>query len=119
MRKVIIFLGTTGGRVVLTIAIYACTLLIMSLIGMFAEHLPQSEAVEIIFTVFSLIIVGSWTFFGWKALSVITPNIFLIMPIIGWVIYFVIKGLLSIIVGIFVGPYYMSKNISTFIQNRY
>lgn len=38
---------------------------------------------------------------GWRALNKITPNIFLFLPIIGWVIYFVVKGVLSAIIGIF------------------
>ena len=48
---------------------------------------------------------------GWSALNRITPNIFLIMPIIGWVIYFIIKFALSMCIGIFVLPYQIFKII--------
>lgn len=42
---------------------------------------------------------------GWSALNKITPNIFLFMPLIGWVIYFVIKFVLSLMIGMFVTPF--------------
>ena len=37
---------------------------------------------------------------GWHALSAIQPRMFLFLPIIGWVIYFVIKFFLSYCVGL-------------------
>ena len=37
--------------------------------------------------------------FGWKALSAITPRLFLLMPIVGWFVYFVLKLCLSILIG--------------------
>lgn len=57
-------------------------------------------------------------FFGWRALNRITPNIFLFMSFTGWIIYFLIKGLLSIFVGVFVAPFQISKMISDAINNR-
>lgn len=41
---------------------------------------------------------------GWSALSRITPNIFLILPLIGWVVYFFIKLFLSMFVGLVALP---------------
>lgn len=38
---------------------------------------------------------------GWRALDRITPNIFLFLPVVGWVIYYVVKGVLSAFIGIF------------------
>lgn len=49
--------------------------------------------------------------FGWRFFNKITPNIFLFMPIIGWVIYFCIKFGLSMTAGIFVAPYTIWKEI--------
>ena len=37
--------------------------------------------------------------FGWYALNRITPNIFLVLPLVGWVVYFVIKFMLSALIG--------------------
>lgn len=42
---------------------------------------------------------------GWSFLNRITPQIFLFMPIIGWVIYFVTKFVVSLMVGMFVTPF--------------
>ena len=111
VKKLIIFLGTEKGRFPLIILVYVISFMLMSLGGMLgnlifdiAPNLSESVAgvLEIILTGFSMIIVGIFAFYGWKALSAITPNIFLIMPIVGWVIYFVVKATLSIVVGIFV-----------------
>lgn len=51
-------------------------------------------------------------YFGWQALNKITPNIFLIMPVVGWLIYYLIKGILSAIVGMFVAPMVIAKKIA-------
>ena len=42
---------------------------------------------------------------GWNFLNRITPNIFLILPIFGWVIYFIIKFSIALCIGEFVLPY--------------
>jgi hypothetical protein len=42
---------------------------------------------------------------GWSFLNKITPNIFLFMPVIGWVIYFSIKFGASLVIGIFIMPF--------------
>ena len=39
--------------------------------------------------------------YGWKVLTFITPSVFLIMPLIGWVIYFVIKLFIAIMISPF------------------
>ena len=54
--------------------------------------------------------------FGWKALNVITPNVFLIMPIGGWVIYCIVKGVLAVIIGMFVTPFVVAKKIIETVQ---
>ena len=63
-----------------------------------------------------MIYLVAFTYFGWKALNRITPNIFLFMPIIGWVIYFSVKFVLSVIVGMFVAPFQIAKLITNGIQ---
>ena len=50
-------------------------------------------------------------FFGWKALNRITPNIFLFMSFAGWIVYFLIKGILSVIIGAFVAPFKIAQMI--------
>lgn len=46
---------------------------------------------------------------GWSALNRITPNVFLIMPLIGWVIYFVFKLFVSLAIGMFITPFKIRK----------
>ena len=41
---------------------------------------------------------------GWSFLNKITPSIFLFLPLIGWVIYFFIKGILSLFIGFIALP---------------
>lgn len=41
---------------------------------------------------------------GWQFLNKITPSLFLFLPLIGWVIYFLIKTLLSFAIGFIALP---------------
>lgn len=50
-----------------------------------------------------------FAFFGWRALNKIQPAMFVWMPLIGWVIYFYVKFILSAIVGVFVTPVVIFK----------
>ena len=51
---------------------------------------------------------------GWKTLNRVTPQVFLFLPIIGWVLYFLLKGVLSLFVGLVALPVRMVKNIMVF-----
>lgn len=53
---------------------------------------------------------------GWKTLNRITPNIFLFLPIIGWLIYFILKLWLSGMIGIFMLPIRTFKNTRRLYQ---
>ena len=57
-----------------------------------------------------------FSYFGWQALSKITPRVFLVMPVGGWIVYFVVKGALSFFLGVFVAPYVIAKKIVESIQ---
>lgn len=48
---------------------------------------------------------------GWSILTKITPNMFLFMSWFGWIIYFFIKLMLSMFIGMFVTPYKIYKII--------
>ena len=67
--------------------------------------------------VVAVIMAIAFGYFGWQALSKITPNVFLIMPVGGWIAYFVIKGILSFFLGVFVAPFVISKKIVNAIEN--
>lgn len=86
-----IFIKSPMGRVVLSIVLYVVDFLILYLTVPFGSILMA--------------------YFGWKALNRITPDIFLIMPLSSWLWYFLIKGILAILVGMFVAPYQITKAI--------
>ena len=94
------FFASTLGRVVVTI-ISAVIIYGLILVGL------NSDA-GIIFWVTFL----GCAYFGWKMLNRLTPDIFLILPIGGWVIYILIKGLLSAIIGALVAPFQIGKMIA-------
>ena len=52
---------------------------------------------------------------GRKALTGITPNMFLILPLIGWVFYFILKTLLALAIGWIILPFKMAKDIMQFV----
>jgi len=52
----------------------------------------------IFFSLFAMIFFACVPF-GWQALNRITPNIFLILPLAGWAIYFFIKFILAACIG--------------------
>lgn len=55
---------------------------------------------------------------GWQALNRITPSVFLFLPLIGWVIYFIIKLILSCWVGIVVTPFKIYRLLSEYRNVR-
>lgn len=53
---------------------------------------------------------------GWSSLSRLTADIFLFMPLIGWVFYFFIKFIISCFVGIFITPFKLYASIKGLID---
>ena len=49
-------------------------------------------------------------------LSRVTPQMFLFMSLLGWAIYFLIKGILSLFVGLVSFPLMMIKNVITLLK---
>lgn len=101
------FLSGFWGRVALTVVLYFVIFGIM----LAAISLLNSPAVIVIIAI-------AFTVFGWKALSKITPNVFLIMPVGGWIAYYVVKGALSFFLGVFVAPFVMGKALSKLISKE-
>ena len=98
------FLSSRSGKIVMIIILYGILLCLLTL------------ATEIVGDTGGLIIGIICGIFGWKALNKIRPNVFLIMPVIGWFIYFCIKGILSVMIGCFVAPFVIAKWITEKIQ---
>lgn len=68
------------------------------------------------------ILITSYIFasvpWGWSFLSRITPQVFLMMPIIGWAVFFVVKLYLSLFVGMFIAPYKIFRAIKDLKEVR-
>lgn len=58
------------------------------------------------------IVIAVCSYFGWKSLTRIQPAMFVTMPLAGWMWYFIVKFLLSIVAGVIVTPYFISKHIA-------
>jgi putative membrane protein len=58
--------------------------------------------------------------YGWRALNVITPKFSLILPVywafIACILYFFIKGIISSIIGFFILPFKLFKEIKRYIE---
>lgn len=100
------FLCSGAGRLAMIILFYA---LILGLFTMLMTLFENSTVVILAFVVM-------FAYFGWKALNKINLNVILIMPIGKWVFYYVIKGLLSLFIGVFVAPFVLAKKIANEIQ---
>ena len=100
------FFATTMGRIVITV-ISALIVYGILIIGLNS----QSNAVLFI----TLLVCGV---FGWKALNKITPQMFLFLPIGGWIIYFLIKALLSCLIGGIIAPFQIGKMVSNAVSNK-
>jgi len=53
---------------------------------------------------------------GWKTLTSITPRVFLFLPLIGWLLYFIVKFLLSVAVGLVMLPVRTVWNIARLVS---
>ena len=64
----------------------------------------------------SMVPIGTYALaglpYGWKALDRITPSIFLVLPLAGWAIYFLIKFFLAYWVGLVALPYNLIKIVT-------
>ena len=97
------FLGTALGR---TLTYVICYVLCF---GVIAAGVGIANAVDtpIIGAILACVIAG----FGWRFINFITPTMFIWLPLAGWVIYFIIKFIVSFTLGIFITPYHMAKAI--------
>lgn len=59
----------------------------------------------------AIIVVLALAIPGWKFIDFITPDLFVWMPLAGWIIYFIVKFIISAFLGIFIVPYHAAKKI--------
>ena len=97
------FLCSGIGKAVMIVALYGIIL------GIFLLLIFNVETLSILYILL-------FCYFGWRALDRIQPEMFLIMPVGHWVIYFLVKGILSLLVGMFVTPFVIANKITQTIQ---
>jgi hypothetical protein len=53
----------------------------------------------------SMALIFCFVPYGWSALNKLTPGVLLCLPLVGWVIFYISKFLLSALVGMFIMAY--------------
>ena len=53
-----------------------------------------------------------------ELLNSITPSMFLVLPIVGWFIYFVVKAVISGLIGFFITPVKIFQDIKRYLELR-
>ena len=101
------FFASKAGVIVLSAVLY----IILFVAFMLIINKMESEALAAVICLVCAVV-------GWKTLNKIRPDVFLILPIVGWVVFFVFKGFLSALIGVFVAPYYVAKKISLLIAKK-
>ena len=91
------------------------------IIGFVLMMMSKSHEGTIIQKILSAIVLGylfggiPW---GWRVITFITPQMFLFMSIFGWIIYFVLKLILSFAVGIVAMPIAVIRLLVNMISAR-
>lgn len=91
-------------------------ILTLLLFPIFPKPLANNFIDFLIVSLFFLVIfyIAISIVYGWKFLVSITSITFLILPVIGWIIYFVVKLTLSCLIGFFVAPIKLYQDIKRY-----
>ena len=68
---------------------------------------PESQKLVLFFYAYASVAIVV----GWKTLDKLTANYFLFLPIIGWLVYFIIKLQVSCFFGLFYTPIWLFRKI--------
>ncbi len=96
------------------------------------QLLIKNSAIMAVLFVIGFIVSGEEGFFGrlltgyifagipwgWSILNMITPSIFLFLPLIGWAIYFLVKLTIAMAIGVFATPYKIFKVIKGLNESK-
>jgi hypothetical protein len=55
---------------------------------------------------------------GWRMLSSVQPKMFLVLPLVGWLVYFMLKLFLAMFVGLVAMPIGIVKAVSTYKKEK-
>lgn len=89
---------------------------VASLIGLLISGVGNGNGHMLLLAIPTAYIAGSIPF-GWRTLTSITPKMFVFLPLLGWVIYFVIKFYIALLIGWVACPikiYKTRQTISSF-----
>lgn len=99
MRK---FLGSAAGIIVMTVVFTAIFFGIIIALSNVREGLGA-------------IVILVCAVNGWRILDRIQPEMFLWMSWVGWLIYFLVKLMIAVVIGVFATAYYLGKTVSGLI----
>lgn len=87
--------------------------LLFTILILYFEHGKHPNNPFIFYIAFGVIFlyIFSGIIPGWKTLTRITPNVFLFLPLIGWLVFFIVKFILAIAVGLIMLPIRTVRNI--------
>ena len=88
----------------------------MMLKGPLGQMLFANDSIQASLMIFMIFYTCSGLVAGWYTLNRITPQVFLFLPLIGWVIYFVFKMMIAIWVGYVMLPIRTFRNIKRLKQ---
>ncbi len=80
----------------------------------FKDTLFSLKTTALYYVIFTYIFAGIVP--GWKTLTAITPRMFLVLPIIGWLIYFALKLFLAFWIGLIMLPIRTVRNIMRLVK---
>jgi len=70
-----------------------------------AQHDPVTPVYGLVLMGVVVFVLYACVPFGWAALAKLTPRWFMVLPLIGWALYFAVKVVVSAVIGVFVLPF--------------
>ena len=107
-NRIIQEMALTFGLGLLLTVLFLCFTLLYFTHGQLPNNPPQPY---VVLSVMSFFYILSGITPGWKTLTRITPNVFLFLPLIGWLVFFYFKFVLALWLGIIMLPIRTVKNI--------
>ena len=64
--------------------------------------------------IISVFVVSMGIQYGWRLLNIITPRMFLFLPLVGWLIYFGVRLSIASFVGIIIAPMMLFQDVKRY-----
>ena len=66
----------------------------------------------------TLLVAIPCVYFGWRIIDKFNFDFILIMPVVGWILLYFIKFLLSLVIGFFVAPFALGKMVADKVREQ-